>query len=452
MTDFPFEFETSGITFTECDWQYRWMNSGILTDLQQSQPFDDEGVGVRNIGGHYYTHPVNLAVFTMTRLDQFTINQDEEFLELVRRNAERLIARAVTRDDAVFFPYKFPWDLHHQVASPMPVPWYSGMAQGYSLALFSRLYEVLGEERYLDYAHRIFNSYFLLDDGQSPFFVDLIDGKNLWFEEYAISGAEPGSATNGHLYAAFCLHDYWLVTKDERAVALADGGFTTTLKHMDRFRRPGGQSFYGINSPKSTALYHHWHARQLGQIFNLTGDPLWARLQELFMEDYPTQAGPEAPNSTKLVVQPGTYMVGERGDLTVTTHVEVEIPERREMEINVRAKRYGELDTSTRVHEPDFEYMWFTEAPDEVYVSGISEQANWAHTLDYEVAGETPTIFSFDETAEEVTSVDSNFSVGDVLQVDARASIRGRVHVHLAEGVDGHHWVPADNLVLNYTP
>lgn len=450
MTDIPFDFETSGITFTECDWQYRWMNTGNITDMQQSQPFDDEGVGVRNIGGHYYTHPVNLAIFAVLRLDQFTILQDEEYLELVRRCAERLIARGVTRDDAVYFPYKFPWYGHHQIASPMPVPWYSGMAQGYSLALFSRLYEVLGEERYLDIAHRIFNSYTHLDDGASPFFVDLVDDKYLWFDEYAVSGAQPGSATNGHLYAAFCLHDYWTVTEDQRAVALADGALTTTLTHMDRFRRPGGQSFYGINSPKSTAQYHHWHARQLGHIYNVTGDPLWARLQEIFMEDYPTQTGKNAPHSTTLVVNPGTYSVGERGDLTVTTHVEVEIPERREMQINVRAKRYGELTTSTRVLEDDFEYMWFTEEPDEVYVSGISEHASWAHNLNYEVVGDTPTVYSYNDTAENVTSVDSDFSVGDVLNVDRRASIRGRVHVHLVNGIDDHHWVPADNLRLNY--
>lgn len=450
MTDFPFEFETSGITFTECDWQYRWMNTGIITDMLQSQPVDDQGVGVRNIDGHYYTHPVNLAIFAVLRLDQYTILQDEEYLELIRRCAERLIARSVVRDDAIYFPYKFPWDAHNQVASRMPLPWYSGMAQGYSLALFSRLYEVLGEERYLDIAHRIFNSYTHLDDGESPFFVDLVDDKYLWFDEYAVSGAEPGSATNGHLYAAFCLHDYWTITGDERAETLADGAFTTTLKYMDNFRRPGGQSFYGINSPKSTAQYHHWHARQLGHIYNVTGDPLWARLQELFMEDYPTQYTPEPPYSTKLIVNPGTYTVGERGDLTVTTHVEVEIPERREMEINVRAKRYGELTTSTRVLEEDFEYMWFPEEPDEVYVSGLSEPANWAHDLNYEVVGDTPTVFSFDETGEEMTSVDSNIAVGDVIQVNARAAIRGRVHLYLTNGVSDHHWVPADNLKLLY--
>lgn len=450
MTDIPFDFETSGISFVELNWQHRWLNSGRRTSLLQSRPLDDEGVGVWNVGGKYYGHPLNLAAFILTRLDQFTTNQDEEFLELIRRNAERLISRAVPRGDAVFFPFEFPWDLHHQIASPMPVPWYSGMAQAYGLAAFSRLYEVLRDERYLDFAHRIFHSYFYLDDGKSPFFVDLIDGENLWFEEYAISGAAPGSATNGHLYAAFCLHDYWTVTGDERAIAIADGGFTTTLKHMDRFRRPGGQSFYGINSPKSTAQYHHWHALQLGHIYNVTGSPLWVRLQELFMEDYPTQTGPEEPHSAKLIVNPGTYSVGERGDLTVTSHVEIDIAERRELAINVRAKRYGELATSTRVLDPEFEYMWFTEEPDNVYVSGISERAAWAHSLDYEVVGETLTVFQFDETAEDISTVDSNFTVGDNLKIDERASIRGRIYVHLIEGVEDHHWVPADNLKLIY--
>ena len=168
------------------------------------------------------------------------------------------------------------------------------------------------------------------------------------------------------------------------------------------------------------------------------------------MDDYPTQTEPVAPNSTKLIVNPGTYSVGVRGDLTVTDHVEVEIAERREMDINVRAKRHGELTNSTRVNEPDLEYMWFTEEPNEVYVSGISEEATWAHALDYTVTGDTPEIFSFDETAEKVSSVKSNFNVGDVLTVNARASIRGQVHVHLAEGVNDLTWVPAANLELRY--
>lgn len=448
MDQFPYEFETSGITFTKVPWEIRWLNPGVVRDKQQSQPFDDEGVGVRNIDGHYYMHPVNLSAFALTRLDMYRTNGSQQYLDLIIRQAERLIARAVSRENALYFPYPFPWHGGNQVATPMPVPWFSGMAQGYALALFSRLYEVIGEERYLEIAHRVFASYLLPRHEWLPWVTDLVEGRFLWFEEYANSRVASGSAMNGHVYAAFCLHDYWTVTGDDRAQTLADGGLTSALGLMDRWRRPGGMSYYGINRAKSTATYHHWHARQLGQVFNLTGDPLWVKLQDLFMHDYPTQSGPVEPHNATLIVKPGTYRVGVRGDLTVTDHVQAVIESERHMQLDTRARRYGETALSARVKEDDFLYMWFEEVPHQVYVSGIAEPMEWGHPVLHRVVETIDRFVRFDAIGEEVGSSAGNLVAGDTISVRGRGLIKGEVWLQVADDQYTDCWIPQQSVEL----
>lgn len=445
MQDIPFSFETAGFSFQRLDWPYLPMNNGKMTSIQQRMPFDDEGVSVRAAEGKYYDHPVRQAQFLMSRLDQFHYNQDQAYLDLCIRHAERLISRSIESRSARYLPYRFAWNLHRFEAEPMETPWFSGMSQGYALSAFCRMYAVMGDERYLAFAHQLFQSFLNMREAGVPWIVDLVDDRFLWFEEYPRDNGPSDRAFNGHLYAVYGLYDYWLLTGDERAQTLADGGLTSVLGLLDKWRFPGGQSFYCLTHRERTASYHATHAKQIGVIYDLTADPVWLTLQDLFMDDYPTQVYPE-PNRNLLVVSPGTYTVGARGGLDISERIEVTIEEQINLPLDLRGRLHGEMTVSARVNSDEFKFLWFPEIPWESYIIGICEHMTWAHPRTMTLTSDDVVCIEFDELGEELSRAKLILRRGDIVMVNERALIKGEVWMRLSSGKHTGSWVQRSYL------
>lgn len=147
----------------------------VLTRGQTNGPLDQYGV----------PHPVRHATVAMWRLDDGDV---EGAVAL----ADELLA---IRDDRGF-PYLFGWPAKNGFPALDP-PWYSGMAQGKALGLFSRLYEATGEQRWLRAADATFATL--------PAYTH--DG---WISTFEFD--EPDPILNGHIYALLGIHDYWRVT------------------------------------------------------------------------------------------------------------------------------------------------------------------------------------------------------------------------------------------------
>jgi hypothetical protein len=212
---------------------------------------------------------------------------DAIWLQRAKANAQKLIAIHTESAGAWWFPYTFDWTYYDRT---LTAPWWSGMAQGQVLSLFSRLAGVDPSGPWRNAADHTWLSFKQEKTATGPWSTVIIDSY-LWFEEYA-GNQPPLQVLNGHLFATFGLWDYWNLTGDPETAAYIDGAATTVLAHMDEIRVPGGPSYYCVQpnycqSPDwQNAGYHPVHIWQLRTMARLTGDVRFAEWADLLASDF----------------------------------------------------------------------------------------------------------------------------------------------------------------------
>lgn len=142
-------------------------------------------------------------------------------------------------------PYGFAWD-------EMRPPWYSGMAQGLALSLFSRL----GMREAADATYATLPT-FTRPDG--------------WIEEY------PGQSPilNGHIFAAFGLYDYWSLSG--RGETELRAAMQVVADNLHRFLDRSGRVRYALDDSRYFPDYDAAHAAQLEALAAMSGLPCLAR-------------------------------------------------------------------------------------------------------------------------------------------------------------------------------
>lgn len=255
--------------------------------IEDGRPTDEHGVRVFEAGGQTYDHPVAQAGYALYLLSSYRLTGDEAFLEVARRQADRIIETAVAVDDALYFPYPFNFRRHTDASDVMRAPWYSAMAQGQALSLFVRLDEATGDERYREAAEAALNSFFRVREDAAPgdpWTVLVTDEGYLWFEEYA---AEiPDITFNGMVFALYGLYDYWRVTDDPDVRRLIEGGLVAVDWAAGEIRVPGGVSRYCVEHGVQNRDYHRTHVFQLATLHEMTGDERFANWSALLAADH----------------------------------------------------------------------------------------------------------------------------------------------------------------------
>ena len=111
-------------------------------------PVDSHGVALALNKGRKVYHPLVIARYGITLLQSYRITQHKAYLDRVSTNASFLLDHAVSRDGALYFPYRFTYALFGNRRDLMRAPWYSAMAQSAALTLFVRLYAATGDQRW----------------------------------------------------------------------------------------------------------------------------------------------------------------------------------------------------------------------------------------------------------------------------------------------------------------
>lgn len=146
--------------------------------------FDQDSVPMYVYEGTAYYHPVYTSRFGISFVDGAVRDGDPDYLKLAERIAKRLVKNSRAANDKFLFPYHF--DYKYSRTDFMNSPWYSGMAQGRILTLFTRLYDVTENRTYLSWADSTFESLKLLkNQNTNEDWVGYIDEDNYyWIEEY----------------------------------------------------------------------------------------------------------------------------------------------------------------------------------------------------------------------------------------------------------------------------
>lgn len=232
-------------------------------------------------------HPVFLDLVGLMYMDYYVKTKNKEGLEKAYLIYNKMVNSSLKLDSSIYFPYTFPFPLHDCEEETMIPPWYSGMAQGQALSFFSRLYEETNDDKVLENCHKVFNSFLRLKgDGYDPWVTCVDKNGYLWLEEYPRD--LPCFTLNGMIFAIYGLYDYYRITDSELALKYLNASLTTIKDNILRFRCEDDVSYYCLkhnNFNGRNPAYHKVHIRELKKLTELTGDPYFSEVAEIFIKD-----------------------------------------------------------------------------------------------------------------------------------------------------------------------
>lgn len=288
-TSVPFRFRYDDFEIRELPLGIEPYHRSSPVPLVDTGVHDATGVRMTSLGGKLYDHPVAQAQYGLNLLESHRITGDQAYLDRAKLQAQRLINRRVLRSGAWFYPYPFNYRLHARY-DLYTAPWYSMMAQGQALSLFTRLHQRTGEAGWRAAADATFASFLLPPVAGQPWGAYVVDGL-LWLEEYPHPKLVKGDRTyNGHMFSAYGLYDYWVLTRDANAKLLLQGAITTYRDVRDLIRVRHWRSRYCLTHGIDAVQYHMTHMFQFLQQYAITGDTFLAQLGDLWYTDYPPLA------------------------------------------------------------------------------------------------------------------------------------------------------------------
>ena len=237
----------------------------------------------------YHYHPVNIAQRCLTWIDDYYRTGSGEFIEKAIKHADKLIDLALVRNEpfylpSYYFPYTFDFPLHGIQEDTMKAPWYSGMAQGQMLSVLSRLYYFTREEKWLEAARKVFNSFLLLPKNGLPWTVYVDKDGYYWISEYPLEG-EPTAALNGFIFGLYGVYDYYLITECAEAKEIFLAACTTIEHYINSYRNEGDISSYCLKHRVKSEVYHNIHISQLNMLYKITNNEYFKEMAIAFQED-----------------------------------------------------------------------------------------------------------------------------------------------------------------------
>lgn len=152
----------------------------------------------------------------------------------------------------------------------MDDPWISGMAQAQAMQALIRAHNITSDDRYLNLAERLLNSFFIeVKDGG----VTYKDDDGWWYEEYP----NPNSPTerrvlNGMGFTLLGLYDYYNYTDNNVAKYLFDKGMSSFVQNLHKYDG-GSYSLYDLPGKPADRFYHLIHLEVLEDLYKITNQP-----------------------------------------------------------------------------------------------------------------------------------------------------------------------------------
>ena len=207
-----------------------------------------------------------------------------------------------------YYPYRFDFHLHNNPDWTMKAPWYSALAQGRILSLLCEVEKAIREfsdepppvpgsnENQVKFDcrgkagqhHPAIEKLFTgLALEQS--ILSKTDDKGFWWLDEYPHPYIFDMTLNGHITALAGIYDYWCLTNSRKAKQYLQAGITTVFHYANRFRNPGGPSYYclahKVLCDKADFKYHRIHIDQFDWLFDITGYPFFKAFAEKLRKD-----------------------------------------------------------------------------------------------------------------------------------------------------------------------
>jgi len=394
-----------------------------------TRPHDANGVRKVLIAGRLYDHPVGQAQWGIANVNSYLATKDTFYLKRAVANAQQIVASRVSVQTsegvAWFFKYPFDFALHSGTAFTEHAPWYSGMAQGLAISLFTRLVTA-DPGRAVNWrtaASGAYRAFLVNPSSTAPWVVHVDSGGYLWLDEYPV-GSRPGQADltlNGHLFAEFGLYDYYRLTGNAGALRLFDGATTTVWHYLPSFRTPNWMSRYCLAHGVRDDGYHALHASQLTLVYRITHATGFARQSVLFTLDYPSPAVHGTVSLAKGKVT--GYRFSSSGSITASRSLTLSAASSAPASSRVRIHGRG---IYLNISSGYFAGYAVAEVPGRAYLTGTTALRVWAPP---------PRSFRYTATSQLLgRSPGSGVVVGEVAHMDALVLNGGRLWYRIVDG------------------
>ncbi|MEU6488434.1 D-glucuronyl C5-epimerase family protein [Streptomyces sp. NPDC046887] len=477
-TTLPFEFNRGGYRILPGlpealrPWRNRPKSWKDVSPDTATQFLDSEGVvqfrAARDQPG--YDHPVMQIQFGLGCVASYRTEADAHrrsvFLLRAEAQAKRLIDRRVEARGAWYFPYPFDWrnDKHPGVA--YRAPWYSGMAQGEAISLFTQLAQLDGVDAqrrtlYLQAADAAFASLLRGDDG-SPWAVHKDASDYLWIQEYPGSSPGTGDFTyNGMIFAMLGLWDYHTATGNELAAQLYDGGCTTMARYFPLLRNTRWASYYCQTHRVPTPSYQHHHIDLFHQLHWHTASADFAAHMDTLVDDFP---GPIGEGGGNIAFAAGTHTL-YRLD-TAADGAWSAAKQDAQLEVKkVTFARATQAPTTMRRRIQDrgiyylisggaYDGWWVGEAWPTAFLRGEYLTYGYHHqrTITFPGGNQEVDVYRFTENGSDASIRTVSFPTPSNAPTNVRAVVNGRPMFRITAGSLAGYWVPATSVTADNRP
>lgn len=254
-----------------------------VTSLDFPELRDDHNILLHTYNNKLDYHPVAMCAHALELLDVYRRTNDPSYLARTIDHADKLMGISLAVDSTLFFPYSFSYSFYDR--DKMVAPWYSGMAQGRTLSLFSRLYEITSDKKYLEIASKIYATFNNLKPTHNPWISCIDKNNNLWFEEYPYDA--PSHVLNGMIFAIYGVYDYYMIQKTDDVATKLKGAITTIKRNMHLIREEGDLSFYCFKYTVKNPNYHPIHIEQLAMLHKISGFEEFKTMSDNLLKDTP---------------------------------------------------------------------------------------------------------------------------------------------------------------------
>ena len=402
---------------------------------------DAQGVRMFRVSGSstLWNHPVFQGAYALQNLNSYRVTGNRAYLDIATRNAQRLVDRHVESDGAWYYPYDFDFAPLGDTSEMMRAPWYSGMAQGRVLSVFTRMFEATGEARWRTAADATLASMAQAPSGSQPFGSYVDSSRRLWLEEYPRYPASSSeNVLNGHIVALWGLLDYWSLTGNAQAATLSKGAIATVVSTgLNNFRLAGRSSLYSLRHRTLAGAYHQMHVEQFLQLWQYTRDIFFVNAANLYRGDYPN---PPTAGTMRATVRTSTiYRVDSA--LRITRSATVHFARDTQAPTDRRQRLAGGL-VALRVSKGPYAGWWFPEAYGVTWLLGAEDTHGYAPEVRVRVQPGTYSAYRLNSAGVIAGHRTVTFTSASSAPASTSGVVWARGSYYLTKGIWAGYWLP----------